>query len=61
VAPVLEMGRLSIARRASLDLAPAAAATGSAATDGSSALDADDADIESFSAFDVPAFLRREG
>jgi cell division protein FtsZ len=60
-APVLEMGRLSIARRPSLDLAPAAAAAAPSATDGSSALAADDVDIESFSAFDVPAFLRREG
>jgi cell division protein FtsZ len=58
-APVLEPSRLSIARRPSLDLAPAAAAA--AAGGGSPALDAGDTDLESLSAFDVPAFLRREG
>ena len=58
-APVLETSRLSIARRPSLDLAPAAAA--SSGGGGSSAVDAGDTDLESLSAFDVPAFLRREG
>ncbi|MEO5740755.1 MAG: hypothetical protein ABIS29_09195, partial [Vicinamibacterales bacterium] len=61
-APAMAMGRLSIARRASLDLAPAATAPAAmAAAEGSSALDAGEMDLESLSAFDVPAFLRREG
>ena len=62
-APAMEMGRLSIARRPALDLAPAAAAAASAATVGGdrSALDAGEIDLEALSAFDVPAFLRREG
>lgn len=60
--PVMETGRLSIARRASLDLAPAATAPAAmAAAEGSSVLDAGEMDLESLSAFDVPAFLRREG
>jgi cell division protein FtsZ len=61
-APVVETGRLSIARRASLDLPPAAAVTGPAATgtEGSASLEGD-VDLESLTAFDVPAFLRREG
>jgi cell division protein FtsZ len=61
-APVLETGRLSIARRASLDLPPAAAITAPAATgtEGSGSLEGD-VDLESLTAFDVPAFLRREG
>ncbi|HEY0285146.1 MAG TPA: cell division protein FtsZ [Vicinamibacterales bacterium] len=59
---VMEMSRLSIARRPSLDLAPVAAAAASGATgEGSSARDAGEMDLESLSAFDVPAFLRREG
>ena len=61
VAPVVEMSRLSIARRPSLDLPAAAAAAAPVPTEGSSALDAAEIDVESFSAFDVPAFLRREG
>ena len=63
-APVMETGRLSIARRPALDLAPAAAAAVPAARMGAPAsadLDAGDIDIEALSAFDVPAFLRREG
>jgi cell division protein FtsZ len=61
-APVMETGRLSIARRASLDLPQAAAVTAPAATgtDGSATLEGD-VDLESLTAFDVPAFLRREG
>ena len=62
VSPAMEMGRLSIARRPSLDLAPAAAAAASAT--GGTVLCAGsqaDMDLESLSAFDVPAFLRREG
>jgi len=60
-APVMETGRLSIARRASLDL-PAAALIAPAATgtEGSASLEGD-VDLESLTAFDVPAFLRREG
>jgi hypothetical protein len=58
--PAMEMGRLSIARRPSLDLAPAAAAA-SGPSERSSAMDAGEMDLESLSAFDVPAFLRREG
>ena len=64
LAPAMEMARLSIARRPALDLAPAAAAAAPAATmvaERSSALDAGDIDLEALSAFDVPAFLRREG
>ncbi len=58
--PAMEIGRLSIARRPSLDLAPAAAAA-SGPSDRSSGMDAGEMDLESLSAFDVPAFLRREG
>jgi cell division protein FtsZ len=60
-APAMEIGRLSIARRPSLDLAPAAAAGASGSSERSSALDSGEMDLESLSAFDVPAFLRREG
>ena len=63
-APAMEMGRLSIARRPALDLGPAAAAAAPAATmagAGSSSLETGDIDLEALSAFDVPAFLRREG
>ena len=62
-APAMEMGRLSIARRPALDLAPAAAAAAPAATMAAerSPLDSGDIDLEALSAFDVPAFLRREG
>ena len=60
--PVMDTNRLSIARRASLDLAATAAATAPAATgtEGSAAHEGD-IDLESLTAFDVPAFLRREG
>jgi cell division protein FtsZ len=60
-APVIEVARLSIARRPSLDLAPAAAAAVPGAADGISAVDQADTDLESLTGFDVPAFLRREG
>ena len=62
-APAIELGRLSIARRASLDMPPAAAAAPGAVMAGEplSASDAGDVDLEALSAFDVPAFLRREG
>ena len=63
-APAFEMGRMSIARRPALDLAPATAAAAPAAMMAAAepgALDAGDIDLEALSAFDVPAFLRREG
>jgi len=62
-APAMELGRLSIARRPALDLAPAAAAAAPAATMAAerSPLDSGDTDLEALSVFDVPAFLRREG
>ena len=62
-APAMEMGRLSIARRPALDLAPPAAAAAPAATMAAerSPLDSGDTDLEALSVFDVPAFLRREG
>jgi cell division protein FtsZ len=56
-APAMDLARLSIARRPSLDLAgamPAPAVSRQAA-------DAGDIDLDALSAFDVPAFLRREG
>jgi hypothetical protein len=61
-APVMDLGRMSLARRPALDLPAAApgpsvhsrrAATG---TDNTS-----DVDLDSATGFDVPAFLRREG
>jgi cell division protein FtsZ len=57
-------GRLSIARRPTLDLAaaapvPAPAAPAAAAV--AVASDSSDVDLEALSAFDVPAFLRRDG
>jgi hypothetical protein len=57
------MSRLSIARRPALDLAPAAMAAAPAATqtNGGSSPDAGEMDLEALTAFDVPAFLRREG
>jgi cell division protein FtsZ len=53
--PPMELGRLSIARRPSLDLAAAMPARPAAA------VDAGDAELDNLAAFDVPAFLRREG
>jgi cell division protein FtsZ len=55
-APAMELGRLSIARRPALDLA-GAMPTPPAQPKG----DAGDIDLDALSAFDVPAFLRREG
>ena len=60
-APAMEVGRLSIARRPSLDLPPAAAAAAPTPAEGSSSIEQADTDLESLTAFDVPAFLRREG
>jgi cell division protein FtsZ len=56
-APPMDLGRLSIARRPALDLGlsqPAASAAKPAGNAG-------DIDLDALSAFDVPAFLRREG
>jgi len=58
-APAMDLGRMSIARRPALDLA--AAAPSPVAMDGSPDTDSADLDLEALSAFDVPAFLRREG
>ena len=61
-AAVMDLNRLSIARRPTLDLAsaaPAPAVVSPAARGGAG--DAGDIDLEALSAFDVPAFLRREG
>ncbi len=59
--PAMETGRLSIARRPALDLAVPAAATAQVPAGEKSPLDAGDVDLEALTAFDVPAFLRREG
>ena len=55
-APAMELGRLLIARRPALDLA-AATPTPPVKPQG----DPGDIDLDAPSAFDVPAFLRREG
>jgi cell division protein FtsZ len=67
-APPMEASRLSIARRPALDLAPAAGPAAPAAAmaadgtaPGADELGAGDIDLAALSAFDVPAFLRREG
>ena len=57
-APAMELGRLSIARRPGLDLGAMMAPH---APNRSSVADPGDIDLDSLSAFDVPAFLRREG
>jgi cell division protein FtsZ len=56
-APAVEPGRLSIARRPALDLS-AAVPPRPAPVPGA---DAADVELDALSAFDVPAFLRREG
>jgi cell division protein FtsZ len=56
-APAIDLGRLSIARRPALDLS-AAVPPRPAPKPGA---DAADIDLDALSAFDVPAFLRREG
>jgi cell division protein FtsZ len=56
-APAMDLGRLSIARRPTLDLAAATPAPESQKP----ASDLGDIDLDALSAFDVPAFLRREG
>ncbi len=61
-APAIDLNRLSIARRATLDLASAAPAPAVVTPASRGAIgDAGDIDLEALSAFDVPAFLRREG
>ena len=61
-APAMDLGRLSIARRPALDLASASLrpAIQPPAADGAAG-EPFDIDLEALSAFDVPAFLRREG
>jgi cell division protein FtsZ len=56
-APMMDLGRMSIARRPALDLAAAMPAPSASRQ----ASDAGDMDLDALSAFDVPAFLRREG
>jgi len=58
--PAMNLGSLSIARRPALDLA-AFPSQAPIMADGSPDMDGADVDIEALSAFDVPAFLRREG
>ena len=60
-APAMDLGRLSIARRPALDLAAAAPLPAAILADGSPDMDGADLDLDALSAFDVPAFLRREG
>jgi cell division protein FtsZ len=62
-APVMDLGRMSIARRPALDLASATAAQAiQPPSDSSVGMgDPGDIDLDALSAFDVPAFLRREG
>jgi cell division protein FtsZ len=55
--PALELGRLSIARRPALDLTSAMPLPQTPKP----AAEAGDIDMDALSAFDVPAFLRREG
>jgi cell division protein FtsZ len=57
-APAIDVGRLTIARRPALDLGAGSAA---ATHHQSAAKDAGDLALDPFGAFDVPAFLRREG
>jgi cell division protein FtsZ len=57
----MDASRLSIARRPALELAPVAPAPAAMMADGSHETNAGDLDLEALSAFDVPAFLRREG
>ncbi len=59
--PAMDLGRLSIARRPALDLAAAAPPPAATMADGSPEMGGADLDLEALSAFDVPAFLRREG
>jgi cell division protein FtsZ len=56
-APALDPGRLTIARRPTLDLAAVLPSPQA----GRPGADSGDVDLDALSAFDVPAFLRREG
>ena len=58
VAPAAEMARLSIARRPALDFSTAVSPA-AGPSQGTARKDAGDVDLDSLSAFDVPAFLRR--
>ncbi len=60
-APAMDLGRLTIARRPALDLAAASIAPGVATADVPDVQFESELDVEALSAFDVPAFLRREG
>ena len=60
-APVPELGRLSIARRPALDMPGVGVRPAPLSHNGTTAHDGGDIDLEALSAFDVPAFLRREG
>jgi cell division protein FtsZ len=61
VPAAMDLGRLSIARRPTLDLTAAAPAPAVVSPPAPNALgESDDIDLEALSAFDVPAFLRRE-
>ncbi len=55
-----DLGRMSIARRPALDL-PAPAQVAAPGVLAASEADGGDIDLEALTAFDVPAFLRREG
>jgi cell division protein FtsZ len=59
--PSLEMARMSIARRPTLDLAAVMPAAAPTPVPADAPGEAGDIDLEALSAFDVPAFLRREG
>ncbi len=61
--PVVDLGRMSIARRPALDLASEMSAPAIQPPSGSSAANGAprDIDLEALSEFDIPAFLRREG
>ena len=59
--PALEMARMSIARRPTLDLAAAMPAAPPPPVPADAPGEPGDIDLEASSAFDVPAFLRREG
>ena len=61
-APAMDLGRLSIARRPALDLpAPAQVAAAAGAGGADAQANNGDMELEGLTAFDVPAFLRREG
>ena len=58
---VPELGRLSIARRPALDLAGVGARPPQSVSSGVAAGETGHIDLDASAAFDVPAFLRREG